>query len=313
MSEKLTTTEFVQRAAVIHGNKYDYGKTIYGKDNKEKVTIICPIHGEFHQKPNSHLRGCGCVFCSGKYTSNTNDFIKKAREIHGDKYDYSKSTYVSAHVPVIIRCPEHGVYKQKPNTHLNGSGCLKCGFVKTATSRRKSQAEFITEAKHIHGDLYDYSKTIYEGEHRKLQIICKKHGEFWQTPHLHLHRDSCGCPKCRLSKGEQRIMAFFDQNKIAYIPQKSFDDCRNPKTGRMLKFDFYIPKKNILVEYDGNQHFMCGRKLGNYVSTKKDLEGVQWRDAIKTQYASKRGIELMRIKYTELNRIPKILSEMLIT
>lgn len=312
MSEKLTTEAFVQRASEVHNNKYDYSKTSYGKDNKDKVVIICPIHGKFSQKPNSHLRGCGCIFCSGKYTSSTKDFINKSREIHGDKYDYSEVKYVSAHTPVTIRCPEHGAYKQKPNTHLNGSGCLKCGFAKTADARRKTQIEFITDAKDTHGDLYDYSKAIYKGEHSKLEIICKKHGSFWQTPHLHLHRDSCGCPKCRLSKGEQKIMAFLDQNQINYITQKSFDGCRNPKTGRLLKFDFYIPHKNILIEYDGNQHFMYGRKLGNYTSTQDDLNGVQYRDGIKTSFAVSKSIPLVRIAYTEINRIPKILSELLI-
>jgi very-short-patch-repair endonuclease len=311
MSEKLTAESFIERATLIHKNKYDYSKTIYGKDNKDKVTITCPIHGEFRQKPNSHLRGCGCHLCSGKHVSNTKDFISKARRIHNDKYDYSEVEYVAALKPVKIICPEHGGFEQRPNTHLNGVGCIKCGFIKTANARRKSQSDFIIDATNIHGNLYDYSNVIYKGEHQKLQIVCKRHGTFWQTPHLHLHRDSCGCPKCRLSKGEQRIMTFLDKNGIQYVTQKTFDDCRNPTTNRLLKFDFYLPHKNILVEYDGNQHFTCGRKLGNYVSTANDLANVQWRDSVKTKYAAAKGIELVRIKYTEINHIPKILSQII--
>ena len=311
MSEKLTAESFIRRATIIHNHKYDYSKTIYGKDNKDKVTIICPLHGEFRQKPNSHLRGCGCYLCSGKYPSNTEDFIRKSRVIHGNQYDYSKVKYVSALTPILIICPLHGEFRQKPNTHLNGNGCLQCGFIKTANFRRKTQTDFIVDAINIHGNLYDYSNAIYTGEHNKLQIICKKHGPFWQTPHTHLHRDSCGCPKCRLSKGEQRIMTFLDAANIQYISQKTFDDCRNPRTGRLLKFDFYLPHKNILVEYDGNQHFICGRKLGNYVSTSNDLANVQWRDSVKTNYAEANGITLIRIKYTEINHIPEILSQII--
>jgi len=311
MSEKLTAESFIERATVIHKNKYDYSKTIYGKDNKDKVTIICPIHGEFRQKPNSHLRGCGCWPCTGKSKSNTEDFIRKSKAIHGNKYDYSKVQYVAALKPVTIICPQHGKYLQRPNTHLNGSGCLKCGVVKVSDARRKTISEFMLDARDIHGNLYDYSKSVYNGEHQKLQIICNRHGSFWQTPHMHLHRDSCGCPKCRLSKGEQKIMAFFDINNIQYINQKTFDDCRNPKTGRLLKFDFYLPHKNILIEYDGNQHFICGRKLGNYVSTANDLASVQWRDSVKTNYAAAKGIDLVRIKYTEKNHIPEILSRII--
>lgn len=309
MSEKLTTEIFIQKASIIHKNKYDYSKTNYGKSNKDKVTIICPIHGEFYQKPNSHLRGCGCHLCSGKHVSNTINFIDKARSIHGELYDYSEVKYISAINPVTIICPTHGKYIQRPNSHLNGNGCLKCGFVKTSNALRKTQEEFITEARQTHGNLYDYTNAVYVNEHTKLEIICKRHGSFWQSPHLHLHRDSCGCPKCRLSKGEQKIIFFLDSKKIEYISQKSFDDCRNPNTGRLLKFDFYIPNKNILIEYDGNQHFICGRKLGNYVSTERDLKNTQWRDSVKSKYAIDNNIELLRIKYTELKNIPEILSK----
>ena len=106
-------------------------------------------------------------------------------------------------------------------------------------------------------------------------------------------------------------MTFLDAANIQYISQKTFDDCRNPRTGRLLKFDFYLPHKNILVEYDGNQHFICGRKLGNYVSTSNDLANVQWRDSVKTNYAEANGITLIRIKYTEINHIPEILSQII--
>ena len=92
--KKVTTEDFIKKAREIHGDKYDYSKVEYIKRN-QKVCIICPVHGEFWQIPGNHLCGNGCSECSGKKKSNTEDFIKKAREIHGDRYDYSKVNYVN--------------------------------------------------------------------------------------------------------------------------------------------------------------------------------------------------------------------------
>ena len=127
MSKKLTTEEFIKRAEEIHGKgKYDYSRVEY-KNNYTKITIICPIHGEFEQRPNSHLSGYGCPNCSNeRKRSNTEEFIRKAREVHGDKYDYSKVVYKGALIKVTIICPIHREFEQRPNDHLRGKGCAKC-------------------------------------------------------------------------------------------------------------------------------------------------------------------------------------------
>ena len=121
---------FIQRANAIHNNKYDYSKVNY-KDCNTKVCIICPEHGEFWQTPKQHLKGYGCKKCasalsSSKRSSTKEDFIERAKLVHGDKYDYSKVEYVNNSTPVCIICPTHGEFYQSPKSHLNGSGCPKC-------------------------------------------------------------------------------------------------------------------------------------------------------------------------------------------
>jgi hypothetical protein len=109
-----------------HKNFYDYSLVDYDGTDK-KVIIICPIHGEFKQTPHHHLSGSGCPECKGVKQLTTDSFIKKAKEIHGDSYDYSKVNYVNNRTKVKIICPIHGVFEQSPNDHLNKkTGCPIC-------------------------------------------------------------------------------------------------------------------------------------------------------------------------------------------
>ena len=139
MRKRLTTEEFVERAKKIHGDKYDYSKVEY-INNSTEVCIICSKHGEFWQKPEKHLRGHGCAkCCKTGIKSNTNDFIEKAKIVHGDKYDYSKVEYVNNHTKVCIICPIHGEFWQTPNSHLNGNGCFDCSYIERGIKRKSSK------------------------------------------------------------------------------------------------------------------------------------------------------------------------------
>ena len=120
-----------------------------------------------------------------------NEFIRKAKKIHGDKYDYSKVDYVNSRTKVCIICPKHGEFLQLPYKHLSGHNCQCCNL-----RRKNTTADFISKAKEIHDNKYDYSKVNYVNNHTKVCIICSKHGEFWQTPHNHLCGN--GCSKCSL-------------------------------------------------------------------------------------------------------------------
>ena len=125
MPAKITTSEFIERAKSVHGDRYDYSKTFITSMVKN-TTITCPIHGDFETRAANHLLGVGCSECSGNKKLTTESFIKKAHLVHGDRYDYSKVNYVGAKTKVVIICKEHGEFLQTPNNHLRGKGCPQC-------------------------------------------------------------------------------------------------------------------------------------------------------------------------------------------
>ncbi len=196
---------FIKRAIVIHNNKYDYSKVEY-KAVKEKVTIICPDHGEFSQTPDCHLQGQGCNKCSKVPRYNTNEWIKKAKKVHGERYDYSKIVYKNNSTKISIICKEHGEFRQRPANHIKGKNCPKC------TGHYMDKSFFIDKAKEIYKDksgipLYDYSLVDYKDSSTHITIIChrkdaitgEEHGEFSKTPNKHLSGQ--GCPLCGNESG----------------------------------------------------------------------------------------------------------------
>lgn len=195
----LTTEEFIHRARKVFKD-YDYSKVDY-KNNKTKVTIICPKHGEFLKEPAKLLlRHSGCPTCnqekqSKRKFSNTEDFIKKAKKVHKDKYDYSKVDYKRSNQKVCIICPKHGEFLQAPSYHLQGHGCPKCGTESRIKKQSLTTEEFIKHAKEKHGDKFDYSKVDYKNASTKVTITCNKCGTtFQQRPDAHLNGK--GCRKC---------------------------------------------------------------------------------------------------------------------
>ena len=124
----------------------------------------------------------------------TENFINKAKQIHGDKYDYSKVEYVNNHTKVCIICPKHGEFWQEPRHHLSKHGCPMCGKENSDRKQSLTLNEFIEKSKQIHNGKYIYDKVNYVNLKTKVCIICPKHGEFWQAPHSHLRGQ--GCPKC---------------------------------------------------------------------------------------------------------------------
>ena len=132
---KLTTEEFIAKAKAVHGDRYDYSKVEY-VDSKSEVCIICREHGEFWQKPKNHLSGYGCSICSGRKKMRTFDFVKRAQNVHGNKYDYSKVDYKGNAEKVCIVCPDHGEFWQRAGNHLKGVGCPKCGIIKSSSAQK---------------------------------------------------------------------------------------------------------------------------------------------------------------------------------
>ena len=267
---KTNKENFIKESNEVHQNKYDYSKVDY-KGVTTKVKIICPVHGEFWQTPRVHLKGCGCPKCGLERQNDatrltTEEFIIRANKIQGNKYDYSKVEYVDYMTKVCIICPEHGEFWQTPNKHLLGQGCPKCGNTKKLTL-----TEFIERSRKIHADKYDYSKVRYINNGTKVCIICPDHGEFWQTPHNHL---KYGCSKCQSSKLEKEVREILDEYNIAYEEQKTFDWLVYKQK---MYLDFYLPKYNIGIECQGEQHFNKYR----FEKDEKRLILRQKRDKIK--------------------------------
>lgn len=154
------TRIFIQKARKVHGDRYDYSKVDY-KNAKEKVIIICPIHGEFLQSPTNHLQGFGCKYCANNTKLTTEDFVRRAEEIHGKYYDYSKVHYVSRNKPVTIICPAHGKFQQLAGNHLNGEGCCQCGRNRTTQSKKLSLEDIINKANKMHNGFQDYQEHTY--------------------------------------------------------------------------------------------------------------------------------------------------------
>ena len=171
------------KAHDVHGELYDYRKVNYNRSDK-KVIIIDPEFGVFSQTPDAHLRGQGhperaAIYSRRRYRK---EFADKARAIHGDLYDYSKVVYVNNRTKVRIIDPEFGEFEQTPNSHLGGHGHPERGTDKL----RSNKEDFITKARAVHGDAYDYSKVNYTNSYTKIIIIDPVFGEFEQAPSHHL-------------------------------------------------------------------------------------------------------------------------------
>lgn len=187
----------------------------------------------------------------------TDEFVERAKRVHGNRYDYSHTNYITNKKQLMVKCNIHGKFKQTPNHHLSGCGCPKCGFgsVNRKNINRsdysKKKIEFIKRIKKIHKDRYDYSKVEFLSSHTKITIICKKHGEFQQLAYQHLNGH--GCPKCKfekiLPKLQKNCVSKSESHFLNYIKVQ-------PKHRYKYIDDFYVdgfdPKTNTIYEFLGD-------------------------------------------------------------
>lgn len=189
MNKKLTTEQFIERATTIHGSRYNYSRSVY-VSFRTPITVICPVHGEFTQLPSNHLKGSGCLRCSHSVKkSKTEEFVEKYKEIHGNKYDYSKTALNGMNKKITVICPTHGEFEQRAASHAEGRGCSKCVGVEKSNTQ-----VFIERATEKHKGKYTYGNVEYVNTGTKVSITCSEHGDFTQTPNDHLR--GYGCPEC---------------------------------------------------------------------------------------------------------------------
>lgn len=216
-------------------------------------------------------------------------FIQKAKTIHNDKYDYSKTDYKHSKIKVIIICSKHGKFNQNPNNHLNGQGCPKCRYEENRKKFTLSTQEFIERSNIIHDFKYSYNKVNYINSKSKVIITCPKHGDFKQKAIIHLQ--GYGCATCKSSKGERIIKRILDKFNIEYLQQYKI-----PGNKYQFRYDFYLPDRNLLIEFQGEQHY---RPNGYFGGAERFLE-TQRRDIFKRELAKLAKINLIEIHHKNL-------------
>jgi len=239
---------FIARALKIHGGKnYDYAEVVY-VNQSTPVKISCPKHGVWESMPLNHLRGAGCFRCGIDATAKSNfdgkaGFTQKALQVHGDTYDYSETVYVDSSTECRIRCKKHGLFEQRPYSHLSGFGCPACGATLAGLQHRLTQGEFERRIKALNPD-YAFNDAVYAGTKAKVTLFCPKHGEFKKAPD-HLFRGR-GCPICNAnsSKGESEVADWMRSLGVE-IEQ------RNRKLIAPQELDIVIPSRQLAVEYNG--------------------------------------------------------------
>lgn len=264
--------------------KFDFSNYI---NTHSKIDVVCDKGHKTQPVVKNLSKGHGCRICSydtiaSKQTKSKISLIDEFRNIHGDRYDYSKFNYIRNRIPSTIICPEHGEFEQSATSHLRGNGCPSC-----SGNRRLTNIDFVKKAKEIHTIPYNYELVEYENSHKKVKILCPKHGEFEQTPNSHL--SGKGCPKCKQSVGENLIERFLIRNNINYIPQKKFSNCRYIN---VLLFDFYLPDYNTCIEFNGIQHYKPIEVFGGQEAYELNVK----RDIIKKSFCDEQGIKLIVIK-----------------
>lgn len=242
----------------------------------------------------------------------TDKFIEQATVKHEGKFDYSLLEYKNNHTNVTIICPIHGEFQQQPINHLNSKeGCYQCGKDRSGKNHRLTQEKFTTRANKIHNGFYSYDKTKYVGSFLPVIITCPVHGDFKIQPNDHLFHKS-GCKKCgyenRLTKGEQAIANLLEENGVHFVCQHTFADLKALDGINHLRFDFFVPSLNLLIEFDGPHHDGPIRYRGtSKQKAKRTYERTVIYDQQKNKYATKKGIRLLRIPYNEKNNIENIL------
>lgn len=293
--EKLV--DFLEKCEVVHrGRNYDYSKVSFNI-NTDKVTIICPTHGEFVQSVKAHVKGQKCPTCAKiesdikqKRLTNT-EILLRAKNIHNDTYEYDFTGYSSSNDEINVKCKKHGWFKQLPFNHLKGSGCLQCRI----ESQKHTLEDFISWSKDVHGDKYDYSLCVeYVNSKTNMNIICPKHGVFQKNYMQHVIFKS-GCPSC------SRVFSKFEQWVGEVITEVTGEKISKKKLSNNKEVD--VVYGNIGFEANGLLYHCEGLVNGSLNNGGKD----RYYHLDKTNQAKEDGIKLYHIFENEYLEKPDLL------
>lgn len=363
MGRKVTHEEFVDRVSKVNPDI-----TVIGKYTKmhDKIECVCKVGHKWNPIALDLVRGADCFECAaikrGRKRAKTHEqFVEEVRNVNPDITVVG--TYINAYTKIEFRCKEGHEWVTTPSSVLAGKTCLTCASIQSSLRQRKSQEQFVEEARNLHPDItvvgeYVNSKTKiefmcskghvwktapynildgcscptckgekisakntksheqfanelfqvspnitvlgeYKGTFTKIKTKCNKCGNEWESMPCNLLA-GCGCPKCVTSKGEKMVEEYLEQHNVVFETQKRFKDCVDQKP---LPFDFYLPEYNMLIEYQGAQHYMATRRMGD----EERLIYRQKHDCIKREYCKTQKINLLEIPYTKFNHISEIL------
>ena len=282
MPRALTRDSFIEKANSIFNGKYSYEKVNY-VDYKTEVTITCPIHGDFKQRPSNHLKGHGCPLCAKNGVKPTLEAFRARfsdKMINLSEFEYKRAT--DAGKCLCERCGN--VWYTTPMSLMKGSGCPRCAKERRVMKRTSNIDEFIRKIQEKHGINYDFSEAKYVNAITKMAVICPSHGKFFITPNDLL--SGHGCPICSSSRLESEVRKILSENNIDFEEQKRFEWLRLKKP---LSLDFYLPKQNIAIECQGIQHYKAIERFGG----EEELVRIKNRDFIKKELCEKEGITLV--------------------
>ena len=272
------------------------------------IECECIIDGTtWFPTPNSLLCGQGCPMC-GKIASNlsktkSNDvFVKQLYDINQDILPLQE--YIRAKIPIWVMCKKCGhKWQSTPDCLLHSGKCPECLKQDLHDRQVKSNEQFIEELTRVNPMLRPLE--TYYNDRTKIRIQCLIHDYIWYTtPNKILHRHT-GCPKCNMYNNEQKIAKFFMCRNEDVEPQKRYDDCRDKNS---LPFDSYVPKYNLLIEYQGEQHYKPIRRGDMSEEEANDqLCITQYHDKIKQEYCIKNNIPLICIPYWEQDNIEEFI------
>ena len=313
-SKRKELTELIEKSNKVHNNKFDYSRIKSINTTKDKVEIICPIHGIFKTSFNQHI-DCnqGCPKCgherkNDKTRKSLEENIEKSNKVHNNKYNYSLiKTIRNKITKVPIICPIHRVFYQTFKNHINNkNGCPTC-----SNTLKKSLEECIEKSNIIHNSKYEYSLiTEYENTSQKVPIICPIHGIFKQPFNSHIHRKN-GCPSCSKNHSHSQITWIdYISNKDNIFIQHMLNGGEH-KVGK-YKADGYCKQNNTIYEYHGD-YFHGNPDIydKHEINTKvKKPFGLLYENTIKKkEYIKSKGYNYIEIWESEWIRFLKTIKK----
>lgn len=308
---KVTKEMFLRRAEEKYGDKFDYSHINY-VNNETEIEIKCNVCGTtFKQTPNNHIQGLrgGCPTCRYKYVADAETipfevFAARSRAVHGNKYLYHSDCYTGIGNETKITCPKHGDFWQLAMSHAKGCGCNECAKENISKSLMLTTDIFKQRAIDKYGDSFDLTNTVYNGWDNDVTIKCNTCGRYFdQKPNNFLR--GFGCPHCNKSAGEAMVTVFLEKHSIDFKQQYSFFNESLFCSNRKLYVDFFLPNNNVIIEFNGEQHYRPIEMFGGESAFKRQ----QFRDEAVRAYCIDHKIKLIEIPYTELGNIEKILTK----